>query len=397
MLHHLKNTPSPKVQGSSDGTKSSKQPKKKRSFVDSAGSSSVNASIDKPKRLKTKLTIDSHSESVSSGRRNEFSSPVSRAMMLLNTALHQSPRSQTLAHGSESENVPLHLLSHFRYLNEAAQRNLLMQLIERFQRTSITPRNANINTPRWGNGGVLGFGPGMGINGPETPHLGDMIDPNCFEDFSGPSTTDQASVHHDDFSMHTVPMDPLHDDKRRSKFKGIRLGSSNTQNSEEAAVEVAAVVAQQIISKTSVSEKLLKMLIDDKPQSPHDLNSSKSFSISEILNTLSSSSSGVSGDGASTSSSSSNNEFPIPLRPSRMSRIDIDEPLPSPQWLKKLSPGGFQRTDDQLDSLEMLLGGGSDGSGISSRPPSFGSRSPLINSSAIPLDRDRATFDFSYS
>jgi hypothetical protein len=401
LLNHMKNTPSPmdkqrkKDNGSPD--KDSLTQSKKRRAVTSSGkgsasSSNINASMEKTKRLKKHHpTIDTNSDTFSRGLHGGGSSPaVARAMQLLNTSLRQSPKSQTesLRRSCTEENVPLQLLEHFKYLNEVAQRNLLMQLIERFQRTSITPKNANINTPRWGHGGILGLGPGIGINGPETPHLGE-IDPNCFEDFSSSATPmaggDVSRSQSEEFQMSTNTMDHLrHDDKRRSKFKGIRLGTGFTQNSEDAAIELAAVVAQQIISKTAVSDKLLHLLLsEEKFSSPHGSNIPRTFSLSEILSSLSATNSSSSSSilGGSTSGYY---EFAVPKLPTSRGSRDrtstepgVDDPLASPHWLKKLSPGGFQRIDD--DSLEILLGGND---GIEIRHTE---------------DRGREAFDFSYS
>lgn len=404
LLNHMKNTPSPmdkqrkRDKESPEKDKSTQSKKRRAVFSGGKGSSSsANTSMEKTKRVKTHPTIDINADPFVRGLCGGGSSPaVARAMLLLNSSLRQSPKSQTesLRRGCTEENVPLYLLEHFKYLNEVAQRNLLMQLIERFQRTSITPKNANINTPRWGHGGILGLGPGIGINGPETPHLGD-IDPNCFEDFSSGVTPmaggDHVGSQSDEFQVSTIVMDhSKHDDKRRSKFKGIRLGTGLTQNSEEAAVELAAVVAQQIISKTAVSEKLLHLLLtEERSSSPLGSSIPRTFSLSEILSTLTATSS-TSSSSILGGSSSSNNEFAVPKLPTSRSGRDrtpmdlgVDDPLASPHWLKKISPSGFQRIDD--DGLEILLGGND---GIESRPPSFGN---------ISEDRDRPAFDFSYS
>ena len=73
------------------------------------------------------------------------------------------------------EDIPVGLLPHFLRLNESAQLKLMEQIVEYLQRTSITPRNATLSTPR------VGFQHGWGVLSLDTPRIGGLVDPNCFE------------------------------------------------------------------------------------------------------------------------------------------------------------------------------------------------------------------------
>jgi hypothetical protein len=86
------------------------------------------------------------SEASSSGR----VSPTSMALDRLRAAMQSSRSVQDSAGGDEYEQVPLQMLPYFKFLNEPAQRSIMKQLIERFQRTSCTPRNnVMLATPRF--------------------------------------------------------------------------------------------------------------------------------------------------------------------------------------------------------------------------------------------------------
>ena len=282
MLHTLKNTPSPKyADDKAEGT--GKRVRKRKVDPDfqepTRGTSGGNKS--KKKQRFSNLIVDD------GGASYGCTSPTSKALNALQVALDQqksssSSSSSTTSSSSSSADfkVPLMLLPHFKHLNEAAQKNLLQQLIQRFQASSITPRNANINTPRWNHGGVLGLGVGIGINGPETPRFDEPINPDCFANdektMFGLSPTAAGSV--DDLIGDV-------DDKRTSKFKGVRLSSPSSastsglksqsplqastvsapgmaaSNNEESAIEIAVMIALQVISKSSTADKLLQMLI----------------------------------------------------------------------------------------------------------------------------------------
>jgi hypothetical protein len=170
---------------------------------------------------------------------------------------------------------------------------LIRQLIERFQRTSITPRQATLATPRWNFGGILGLGVGIGINGPETPHLNDSVYPDCFSNdefsdflssitpsFMSSSNNNLSSSNALDDDMNLFNKDliqpssedyiEIDEDKRRRKFKGVRLSSelisstSSPFNADDSSIEVAVMVAHQIISKSTNADKLLRMLTSDE-------------------------------------------------------------------------------------------------------------------------------------
>jgi hypothetical protein len=132
MLHHLKNTPSPSGTGEStpineDGTTTGDSENNNGPL----GSSSILSTIQKSMKRRSKEAL--------------------------------------------GEEVNVELLPHFLILREPQQRRLLEQIIEYLQRTSITPRNATLSTPR------VGLGLGLGIGSLETPRTAGTVDPNCFE------------------------------------------------------------------------------------------------------------------------------------------------------------------------------------------------------------------------
>lgn len=91
-------------------------------------------------------------------------SPTSRAMNILLPLLHRHQQTIVSQLGESHDRVPLQMLPYFKFLNESAQRfglltfmksdesfrSLMSQLIERFQRTSYTPRYVSLATPREG-------------------------------------------------------------------------------------------------------------------------------------------------------------------------------------------------------------------------------------------------------
>ena len=312
MLHNLKNTPSPKFddreKSAEDGGGTSKRVRKRKTDPDFQETvPGASTSKGKKKQRFSNLTVDKPI-SVNEGS----TSPSSKALYALQMALDQQKKIPSSSSSSAPSivmtdfKVPLTLLPHFEYLNEKAQKNLFQQLIHRFQSSSITPRNANINTPRWNHGGVLGLGVGIGINGPETPRFDEPINPDCFADHErsmfGFSPT--AAGGGADGGVH--PLDELIgdvDDKRTSKFKGVRLSSpssaangvkpsspslisSSTQpvplSNEESAVEISVMIALQIITKSNIADKLLQLLISSDttiPNFPPSTKSSNSLGI----------------------------------------------------------------------------------------------------------------------
>ena len=55
----------------------------------------------------------------------------------------------------EGDEVPLSLLTSWRYLNDGARKNIIRQLVEKFQRTNTTPRNAMLLHPKFSHDGGI--------------------------------------------------------------------------------------------------------------------------------------------------------------------------------------------------------------------------------------------------
>lgn len=126
-------------------------------------------------------------------------SPTSRALTRLREALAAHSASSAV----DDDIVPLQMLPYFKFLNDSAQRSLMRQLIDRFQRTSCTPRNSvMLATPRyptWGSlisptaaaaaaaaGSTTGAGSEVDYFGGLRSILGSpkhvgAVDPDCFE------------------------------------------------------------------------------------------------------------------------------------------------------------------------------------------------------------------------
>jgi hypothetical protein len=102
------------------------------------------------------LTLDTKTVDFYFGTREGSQSPTSRALRLLYSSLQQKNSSSSTQNSfvlTEDEPVPLQILPYFKYLSETSQRSLMRQLIEKFQRTTITPRNASLFTPRFPSAG----------------------------------------------------------------------------------------------------------------------------------------------------------------------------------------------------------------------------------------------------
>ena len=208
----------------------------------------------------------SSSRSARSGGSN---SPTSRAMNMIKPMIteydkillqdriakrQQETKSQV---HSVDEIIPLQMLPYFRWLNDAAQRSLLKQLIERFQRTSYTPRYASIATP------VHGMTSGLGD---KSSNQDTDLDPSCFDklDPQAKSTKSdgdtkikteknaQKSGEGEDTSIDNMPSP--------SKAPTVRTGSSTTSLFDDAAIEAAVAVAMQLASQSSSSEQILQIL-----------------------------------------------------------------------------------------------------------------------------------------
>jgi hypothetical protein len=127
-------------------------------------------------------------------------SPTSLALNRLRAAMQTAQSVRESAASLEDEQVPLQMLPYFKFLNEPAQRSIMKQLIERFQRTSCTPRNnVMLATPRfnWASGllSPTHGGGGLGNNSDDVFGLRSIlgspkgmlssVDPDCFDVSSG--------------------------------------------------------------------------------------------------------------------------------------------------------------------------------------------------------------------
>ena len=89
---------------------------------------------------------------------NGVGSPIGKAIQRVNTLLStgsltgNTPRLETSTGPRSAEEIPIQMLPYFRHLNDNAQRSIMRQLIEIFQRTSSTPRGPLVATPKNPNG-----------------------------------------------------------------------------------------------------------------------------------------------------------------------------------------------------------------------------------------------------
>jgi hypothetical protein len=136
-----------------------------------------------------------------------------------------------------NEEAPMQILPYFKFLNEFAQFSLMRQLIEKFQRTSFTPRNyVLMPTPR------LDFDRALSSSSYE-------VDPHCFDAFSPRAM---------DFGAGSASTSV------RSSNKGTRADDakeSRLKQSEGAAIEAAIAVALQVASGSTSAEQLLALLL----------------------------------------------------------------------------------------------------------------------------------------
>ena len=129
-----------------------------------------------------------------------------------------------------NEEAPLQILPYFKFLNEYAQMSLMRQLIEKFQRTSITPRNyVMLPTPRLDMDRAL----------PSTYE----VDPNCFDAFSPRAS---GVSHQDNPSKESSVVDAL---------------ETRPKQSESACVEAAISVALQVATGSASAEQILSLLL----------------------------------------------------------------------------------------------------------------------------------------
>ena len=128
-----------------------------------------------------------------------------------------------------NEEAPLQILPYFKFLNEYAQVSLMRQLIEKFQRTSITPRNyVMLPTPRLDMSRAL----------PSSYE----VDPNCFDAFS-PRAGDTGN------------------DKEGKDSSLVDVAEVRPKQSESACVEAAISVALQVATGSASAEQILSLLL----------------------------------------------------------------------------------------------------------------------------------------
>ena len=208
------------------------------------------------------------------------SSPTSRAMSIMQPMMLEYERmlvqeriakrqkeTKSQVNGESDgldEVIPLQMLPYFRWLNDAAQRSLLKQLIERFQRTSYTPRYASIATP------VHGMTSGLGDK--NTNQDADL-DPNCFDKIEGegPKESEQSD------KVTSSGQKLKNNTENNARLSGggsetddlppspavrplLRTSSSSTSMFDDAAIEAAVAVAMQLASHSSSAEQILQIL-----------------------------------------------------------------------------------------------------------------------------------------
>mmetsp|Transcript_20164 Transcript_20164/g.33988 ORF Transcript_20164/g.33988 Transcript_20164/m.33988 type:complete len:339 (+) Transcript_20164:64-1080(+) len=241
-----------------------------------------------------------NSRSGRAGGASGSNSPTSRAMGMMQPMLleyermlaqeriakQQDTKSQQAggAMGVE-EIVPLQMLPYFRWLNNSAQRSLLKQLIERFQRTSYTPRYATIATP------VHGMTTGLGD---KNSNQDADLDPNCFDKIEGGggseggvTSSGQKLKSNTESNARTSGGGGNDDEVAGGGVSGggdaspgpssrplLRKGSSNTSMFDDAAIEAAVAVAMQLASHSSSAEQILQILTGNTDTSDGTNNSS---------------------------------------------------------------------------------------------------------------------------
>jgi len=153
------------------------------------------------------------------------------------------------------EQTPLLLVPYYKFLGESAQKSIIRQLIERFQRTSCTPRNAILPTPKFEAGGADGINDFLSLDylgALGTPRFG-AVDPNCFELEYGDimQSGAQWSGSNDQMPPPSPMGAPTHN----------LLGNSSNATSDETAVDATVMIVLQIVNKWPSSDQLLKALL----------------------------------------------------------------------------------------------------------------------------------------
>lgn len=128
-----------------------------------------------------------------------------------------------------NEEAPLQILPYFKFLNEYAQMSIMRQLIEKFQRTSITPRNyVMLPTPRFDIGTAL-------------TSSNYEVDPNCFDALS--------------------PRIGGTGGNKESKESTVDPVESRLKQNEGASIDAAVTVALQVASGSATAEQILSLLL----------------------------------------------------------------------------------------------------------------------------------------
>ena len=181
----------------------------------------------------------SGSSGSSSGSGSGSNSPTSRAMGMMRPMIfeyekillqeriakrQQETKSQihTGSYGID-EVIPLQMLPYFRWLNESAQRSLLQQLIERFQRTSYTPRYATISTP------VHGMTSGLGD---KNSNQDADLDPDCFDKIAGPSTGKGGADGSEEKQRDEMEVDTETETETEAELKSNTVSNAKTVRGE---------------------------------------------------------------------------------------------------------------------------------------------------------------------
>eukprot|EP01035_Chromulina_nebulosa_P020181 gene20181-26199_t len=223
---------------------------------------------------------------------NEPPSPTSKALYRVLKGLNIYYEN-IATNGSNETTVPLMLLPYFRYLSNSSQLNLMKQLLERFQRTSFTPRNfCLVNTPT-ATGGMNGVhvsndnehdgSLGLGLGSPMTA-LSNKIDPNCFEMQEGESENSNESAMGNSNQSNTSALynNTSHSSnyaRIRGKDKSKWTSTAVNASSDDVAVSAAVTVALQIATG-SASSALMNVLVEGQmpSQSLNKLNVNTSSS-----------------------------------------------------------------------------------------------------------------------
>jgi hypothetical protein len=269
------------------------------------------------------------------------------------------------------EPTPMLLLPYFKHLNDEARMSLMRQLIERFQRTSFTPKGAfMLPTPRFGDG----LGGGLDSDAMTMDLLGSPrflgVDPNCFEVIDmdgfgvGAGNRSVRGGSSSSSSMSRLPSPlaaamanglggnvgggggPM---SARKKSNGAQGGPESTFS----AVDTAVAIALQVVAKTAAGDQMMRVLLGEEASPrPNYSSNDPERSLSSILERNNSNGSTISiittngsGIGVGSSSSSSNaagdnkDVFVVPFLPNRgYTNASNASATTSPQTSPRASP-----------------------------------------------------------